>query len=211
MKHFDITQWTDYVRGLAPPGEREAIEHHLAEGCSQCAELAAMLGRVYQLAAQEPSVPDNLVRRAEAVFPAPPVAPAADWILFPRLAARLVYTSLNEPVIEGARSSRETLVQAVYHSGDYAIDLQIEPEADSTAMALVGQVVNRKASAEPLAGVPVRLMGRKKLLATAQSNRFGEFCLVSKFRSGLRLCMPIEALGRRVEIPLDGILAGLRL
>lgn len=212
MKHMDITQGTDYVRGLSPPGEREAIEQHLSEGCARCRDLVAMLHRVRQVGAQEPNVPEHLVESAKAVFPPqPPVVPSMDWVALPRLAVQLVFSSLNEPAPEGARSSTQSLVQVVYHTGDYAIDLQIEPEADSTAVALVGQVVHRKAPGQPLAGVPVSLMVRNKTIAVAQSNRFGEFCLMSKFQNGLKLCMPIEAVGRRVEIPLDRLLAGLRL
>ncbi len=211
MQHFDITQWTDFVRGLSPPAQREAMEQHLSEQCAPCGELVAMLRRVHQLAAQRPAVPEHLVRSAKAVFqPHLPSLPSMDWALLPRLAARLVYNSLQDPAIEGARSSTDALVQVVYHSGDYAIDLQIEPEADSRAMALVGQVVNRKQPGQPLAGVAVCLMARKKLLATAQSNRFGEFCLMSEFHNGLKLCMPIAAIGRHVEIPLDKLLAGIR-
>ena len=186
------------------------MAQHLSEGCGPCADLLAMLRRVYETAAQETVVPEYLVRAAKAVFPAQPPARSIDWTLLPRLAARLVYNSLNDPAMEGARSSTDALVQVVYHSGDYAIDLQIEPEADSTALALVGQVVNRKVPGQPLAGVPVWLMARKKLLAAAQSNRFGEFCLMSEFQNGLKLCMPIEAIGRHVEIPLDKLLAGIR-
>jgi hypothetical protein len=211
MQHFDIMEWTDYVRGLSPPGEREAMDRHLSEGCAGCGESVAMLRQVYRLAGQEPAVPADLVRSAKAVFqPRLPGLPSMDWTLLPRLAARLVYSSLHDPAIEGARSSTDALVQVVYHSGDYAIDLQIEPEADSSAMALVGQAVNRKLPGQPLAGVPVCLMARKKLLATTQSNRFGEFCLMSEFQNGLKLCMPIEAIGRHVEIPLDKLLAGMR-
>jgi len=211
MEHFDITQWTDYVRGLSPPGEREAMEEHLSGNCAACADVVAMLRRVHQLAAEETGVPQHLVRSANAVFRPPlPNLPSMDWTFLPRLAAHLVYSSLNDPATEGARSSTDALVQVVYHTGDYAIDLQIEPEADSRAMALVGQVVNRKSPGQPLAGVPVCLMARKKLLVTAQSNRFGEFCLMSEFQNGLKLCMPIEALGRQVEIPLDKLLAGIR-
>lgn len=211
MKHFEIAQWTDYVRGLAPALEREAMERHLAEGCEPCAQLAALVSRIHRTGAGEVTVPSHLVHSAKAVFPAlnaPGGSPV--WTLLPRLAATLVFSSLNDVESEGARSAAGTLVQAVYHAGDYAINLQIEPEPESRDMALVGQVIRRTAEGEPVADIPVHLMVREKLLAAAQSNRFGEFCLVSKFQNGLKLSMPLEDAGRRVEIPLDKMIAEIR-
>lgn len=210
MNHFDIAQWTEYVRGLVAPREREAMEKHLA-GCQPCAEWVALLSRVRQAGADEVTVPQHLVQSAKAVFPTQRAADDSScWTLWPSLVAKLIFSNQNDLAPEGARSSMDTLVQVVYHAGDYAIDLQIEPEPESTELALVGQVVYRKGSGVPLEGVPVRLMAGKKLISAAQSNRFGEFCIVSKFQHGLKLCMPIEAVGRRVEIPLDKLMTGFR-
>src|SRR5579863_3532136 len=102
MKHFDITQWTDYVRGLSRPGEREAMEQHLSAGCSACASLAGVLRRVQDTALYEPAVPQNVVRAAKAVFPPhPPNTPSLDWAFLPRVAARLMYDSRNDVTMEG--------------------------------------------------------------------------------------------------------------
>jgi hypothetical protein len=102
------------------------------------------------------------------------------------------------------------MVQAVYHAGDYAIEVQIEREPESAEMAVVGQVVNRDSSGVVLADVPVLLMARSKVVARTQSNRFGEFCLVCRVQQGLKLCMQIEEIGKRVEIPLTRIMEGLQ-
>jgi hypothetical protein len=114
-------------------------------------------------------------------------------------------------VSQGARSDTQSLVQAVCQAGDYTIDLQIEPEFEAGEMTLVGQIVSRATADEPLAGAPVRLMVRKKVVALAQTNRFGEFCLVSRLQSGLRLSVDIEVVDLRVGIPLGKLMAGLRL
>jgi hypothetical protein len=212
MKHYDIASWADYVRGVAHPGEREALESHLAEGCQACAGMVMLLTRVQQLSAQRLTVPEELVTLAKAMLPArPAVSTEADWTaILPRLAAKLVYTNLGNRAAQGVRSVVDTLVQVVYQAGDYGIEVQIEPEPEAAAIALVGQVVNRAASGEPVAGARVRLMGPKKLLSSTQSNRFGEFCVLSKMHRGLRLSIDIEAVGRRVEIPLDKLMAGFR-
>jgi hypothetical protein len=85
--------------------------------------------------------------------------------------------------------------------------LQLEREPESTGLALVGQIVDRACSGAPLPNLPVLLMAGKKLIAQSQSNRFGEFCLVSRVQRGLRLCLPIETAGRQLEIPLTRIVA----
>jgi hypothetical protein len=126
------------------------------------------------------------------------------------MVAQLVYTSMADPAPEGARAAPDTTIQVMYHAGDYAIDLQIEREPESTELALVGQIVNRASAGAPLANLPVVLMARKKLITQSHSNRFGEFCLVSKVQGGLRLCMPIATVGRQLEIPLTRAMAGLQ-
>ena len=209
MKHSDLAQWTDYVRGVASAAERDAMARHLETGCRQCVDAVAMLRKLAASAANEVQVPEHLVSAAKAIFPAAPKESASTvWSDLPRLAAKLIYSSLNEAVPEGARSAADTLVQVVYEAGEYRIDFQLEPENECVAVAVVGQVVNQAAGGEPVAGVPAGLVARKKMLSTTQSNRFGEFCLMSRLQHGLRLCIQIEAVGRRIEIPLDNLIAG---
>ena len=122
-----------------------------------------------------------------------------DW---PSSTVQLVYCRAENSVRDGPLSDAETVVQGVCTVGEIAIDLQIEPAFEAAEMALVGQVVNRH-SGEPLAGAPVRLRARKKLLATTRTNSCGEFCLVSSLQSGMKSILEIDAAGRRVKIPLD--------
>jgi len=121
--------------------------------------------------------------------------------------AKLVFRN-SSGAAAGSRSLLDATVQAVYHAGDYAIDLQIEPETELNEMALVGQVVRRSEPSEPLSGVPITLVARNKELAESQSNRFGEFCFVVRTERGLTLCLDLEDDGSRVAIPLTQIMAG---
>jgi hypothetical protein len=57
----------------------------------------------------------------------------------------------------------------------------------------------------------VRLLARKKLLVTNQTNSRGEFCLVSSLLSGMKSILEIDAAGRRVRIPLDKPTARFRI
>jgi hypothetical protein len=122
---------------------------------------------------------------------------------------RLVYSNLDSLPAGGPRSDAGSLVQAVWNSGDYSLELQIEPEFETAEMALVGQVSNRTAPGQALAGAPVRLMASDKQLAGTETNFRGEFCLVSKLRKGLKLCIDIAPADLRVGIPLDKLIASL--
>ena len=164
--------------------------------------LRPLLSQIYLASARELSVPEH--PRA----PVPPVllddaAPGRTGLM-----AKLVYSSLDNRASAGPRSDAGNLVQVVCNAGDYAIDLQIEPEFESAEIALVGQVVSRAVPGAPLAGAPVRLMAREKPLATAQTNDRGEFCLVSRLQKGLKICIDIEVADLRVGIPLDKLMAG---
>lgn len=210
MGHFDITQWTDYVRGLVPSSEREAMAQHLFEVCERCTDLVALIQRIHDQSSSEQAVPEYLVQAAKAIFPAGTTQESGEpgWLALPYLVAKLVYNGLAGQALAGARSVTGETVQLMYHAGDWAIDLQIECEPESSEMALVGQIVDRAASGNSLAHLPVVLMARKKFIAQAWSNQFGEFCIVSRVQPGMKLCMPLKGAGKQVEIPLGRILAG---
>ncbi len=46
MTHYDENRWVDYVRGLSDSGAQHELESHLGSGCSECANTAALFGRV---------------------------------------------------------------------------------------------------------------------------------------------------------------------
>jgi hypothetical protein len=209
MQHFDITQWTDYVRGLTAPAERDAMERHILDGCEACTKVVGLLTRVHREAVAEPEVPEPLVREAKAVFPARrAAAKLPDWMSWPRLALQFVSNPLAGALPAGARAVPDATAQIRYHAGDYSIDLQIEREPETAELALIGQVVNRADAGRPVAGAPVVLAVRSRLVASGKSNRFGEFCLVSRVQQGLKFCMQAEPFGKRVEIPLARIMGG---
>ena len=112
--------------------------------------------------------------------------------------------------MEGACTSAEGSALMIYHAGDYAVELQMEREPESTEMALVGQLLNRADSAKPLSHAPVLLMGRNKVLSQAETSVFGEFCLMGRVQQGLKLCIAIADIDQRLEISLNKMMAGRR-
>jgi hypothetical protein len=186
------------------------MAHHLAQSCGACAQFVEQTERVDEAASAEATVPEYLVLAAKAVFPARlPSTSLLSWPSLPRVVGELVSTKIATPAADGGSRAADSAIQSTYHAGDYAIDLEITREPESTELAVVGQIVNRASSGAPLPGLPVLLMSQKKLVAQANSNRFGEFCLVSKEQSGLELCLPIETAGKLLEISLTKVLVGI--
>jgi hypothetical protein len=66
--NFDITHWIDHVRGVATDPDKEAMKRHLAEGCDSCADLVALVNRIWKTSAGDRTVPEALVESAKAVF-----------------------------------------------------------------------------------------------------------------------------------------------
>ena len=203
MEHFNFAQWTGYLQNLSPLPERELMVRHLDQGCEACAHLLALAGRIRDTCHQEPVVPENLVEAPKAVFPLRNAQSAApDWLSLPVLTANLVFDNLAEPAQAGARTTSDYMLQTAYQAGDYTIEVQMEHEPESAGMVVVGQIVNRVSPETSAPGIPVLLMSRNKVIARAECNRFGEFCLLAPAPSDLKLCVKFEAIGRRVELPL---------
>ena len=124
MKHFDIWQWADYVRGLADDTHRSAMDAHLSSGCARCARTASTFRSMAAIAdgeaGREP--PEHAIRYAQAVYSL--FRPATTS--FPRLLARLVHDSLREPLPAGIRAQARLSRHALYEAGSYYLDLQVD-------------------------------------------------------------------------------------
>jgi len=70
MKHFELAEWTDFVRGLVEKSARLPLEHHLASGCRKCRHTADLLRKLVTAARNDSQVqvPDYALRCARAVF-----------------------------------------------------------------------------------------------------------------------------------------------
>ena len=69
-RHYDVPEWTDFVRGLGDDAQRAAMQQHLSAGCARCGEFVATLQRFAPIASTETQYepPEEAVRRAEALF-----------------------------------------------------------------------------------------------------------------------------------------------
>src|SRR5256712_9562416 len=203
MKHFELAEWTDFVRGLIEKSARLPLEHHLASGCRKCRHTADLLRKLV-IAAHSDSqvqVPDYALRCARAIFLLQ--QPEKVQIL-PRIPARLLYDSFREPLPAGLRTQQRLSRQYLYQAGDYSLDLWLENERGSPQVALVGQIQNRKQPGKRLGvGVPVLLVSGKKILAHAVSNSLGEFQMEYAPKKHHRLYVPVHRSGKRVRVFLN--------
>jgi|SRR3989441_12300561 len=202
MKHFELAEWTDFVRGLIEKSARLPLEHHLASGCRKCRHTADLLRKLV-IAAHSDSqvqVPDYALRCARAIFLLQ--QPEKVQIL-PRIPARLLYDSFREPLPAGLRTQQRLSRQYLYQAGDYSLDVRLENERGSPRVALVGQIQNRKQPGKRLGSVPVQLLSGKQVLAQATSNSLGEFQMEYEPSKHLRLYVPVRQAGKQIEVPLS--------
>jgi hypothetical protein len=199
MSHFEITEWTDFVRGVLGMERNAILEAHLAEGCPECASLCALLRRTASASAadREVQVPPDLVVAAEAIFAErrqarPPI--------LSRIAARLIYDNIGELQPAGARAGEAVGRQAAFDAGDYYLDLTLG--GDSTLCNLIGQFASKKSPSTPQADIPVLLLAGDTVISRTVTNEFGEFSLDYKPRKNLRLCLPVSAEGTQIEVSL---------
>ena len=200
-RHFDITQWADYVRNTVPNEQRERMLAHLQGGCSKCDKVRGVLSRFAIICKREAAY--QIPRRAEQQVKAMVgLAKAPRLSTLQRIWGSLVYDSLNDPQPVGVRGTHQINRQVLFHAGDYSVDLRFEHEKGSASMVLVGQIANQKTPDEMLANLPVILVAGNREVTRSISNTFGEFQLEYVPESDLRLLVPLESRGQELEVQL---------
>jgi hypothetical protein len=201
FRHYGIAQWVDFARGVAPESEAGPMRHHLAEGCTECTQLATFCKNVSTTSRDLPAyeVPDSVLKNALAIFPVQfPESPKGVI----RVAAELIFDSFLVPAPAGFRASWQIGWQALYRAGDCSLDLRIEPELHSSRAAVIGQVSNHELPDVQMSGVPVRLKWGKLVVAETRSNQFGEFQMEYEQQSRLQLCVYLDGGTRCIQVPL---------
>jgi hypothetical protein len=202
MKHFDITQWTDFGRGVVPGPERADMETHLSgQGCAHCRATLDLVRRLIAVAQTEDrcTPPEYVVRCAKALSALQQPQKAG----FPSLVAHLIYDSFRDPMPAGMRCEDRTSRQALYEAGNFCLDLRLEHDRATPLVTLVGQLTNRTAPDTAMPEAPVLLMVRNDVVAHTVSNPFGEFQMEYAPARHLRLCVPLDPAGKRIEVSLN--------
>lgn len=189
MKHFEITQWVDFVRAVASADEHARMQQHLASGCTACAHTVDLLQRLAQtvVAAESvPEVPAAVLKRAQTIAS----LRKREKVGLAQVIATLVYDSFRQPLPAGIRTDRIGSRQLLYEAGDICIDLRIDFEKGGRLISLVGQASSREQSERGLVSLPVILMSGSELLAQTVTNEYGEFQFEYEPRLHVSLHLP---------------------
>lgn len=201
MEHYDIVQWTDFVRGVAPEEDQAAMQRHLEGACPICQPVAEFFRKLLCVCSNlgRYQAPDSAVRSGKAIFPAQGPEKPKTAI---RLPVRVVYDSLLVPVPVGLRARQAVGRQVLYQAGDYSLDLRVEPQSRSSLVAIVGQISNQTRPGLPLPNIPVYIRSGKAAVARTLSNEFGEFQMEYEQKGRLQLCISLEGGAKYIDVPL---------
>jgi hypothetical protein len=205
MEHFSMEKWIDFARNLVGAQEKSAMQSHLESGCKQCTKVLNLWQHVHEVARHERSFepPASAVSTVKGNFALHGPRKAHRGV---RAMAELLFDSSLSPQPVGVRSNAPTARQLLFGTGNYRIDVRIEPQAGSNRVAVIGQVLRFADPAEGIASVPVALTQGRKALAKAVTNRFGEFtmeCDLLLTRLHLRVNLPLEELQLPLIVPVS--------
>jgi hypothetical protein len=200
MRHYGISQWVDFTRGLVGEADGQAMSSH-SDACSDCRELSAFSQNLTGICLQMETnpVPAWVVRSAKAIFPVQTVAePKRSF----RIPTQLIFDSMLAPEPAGLRATWQIGWQALYRAGDCSLDLRVEPELASTRAAVIGQISNHTIPENQMENIPVFLKSGKSVVAETRSNRFGEFQMEYEQQGRLQLCVYLEDGSKCFQVPL---------
>lgn len=201
QEHLGLEEMADLARNIGPADRLKAMKRHVAD-CRKCAKANETWQRVaeaaHRLPASEP--PEGTVRIAKALYAAhgPQKAKGKS------LVAQLLFDSSLAPVRVGVRSSAANPRQLLFGSGEYRVDLRIEPQDDADTVALLGQILHASNPGRNLGSVAVSLNEGRRVLAKSQTNSLGEFQLQCDLKPTLelRLMLPDAQLAIPLVEPL---------
>jgi hypothetical protein len=200
MKHFGSEAWADFARGTAAKEQGSLMQRHLDDGCGKCAEQAGLWRKVYAAAQRQKLTvpPESSVRTVKGMYAihGERTAKRVRGVI-----AGLLFDSFSAPLAAGVRSTGSSPRQLLYGAGDHRIDVRIEPLTDSDKVTLVGQILDSANPNRQLGDVSVVLMKGRKVLASAATNRFGEFHLHCDMDNRLELLVKLPE-GREVSVAL---------
>ncbi|MGE5322378.1 MAG: hypothetical protein ACM3SW_05930 [Actinomycetota bacterium] len=200
-RHFDITEWADYARDLAPAEKHREMQAHLDAGCSRCKRIQELFSRFALVASRERTfeVPRYAEHSVKALFA---LGREPRRSALQRLWATLTYDSASDLQPAGVRGTHQISRQVLFHAGDYSVDLRFEHEKGSASMVLVGQIANQKTPEQLMSNLPVILLAGGREVSRSISNSFGEFQMEYVPDSDLRLLVPLESTGQELEVVL---------
>ena len=170
MRHYSAEEWIDFVNRTTTPQQHSEMERHLDAGCVRCGKTESVFRRVRRAASDElhyqPS--DGAVRVARAAFA--PRRPSTA-----RSAVQLLFDSLLQPALAGARALDSGPRHVLYEIGPYLIDLQLLPKTERGVLAVTGQLLNARPAETTLSGTSVVVSDCEGETVRVVTTQYGEF------------------------------------
>jgi hypothetical protein len=202
VKHFSLTHWADFVRGVLIPEQRASMQKHLDENCSRCSKTVEMWTSLAEFSRKDTAYapPAGAIRVAESYLLPFKLASRQGRVL---QLAQLTLDSFESPRLEGIRGFDPIPRQLMYQLGDVVVDLRLEPNPASNLMVLAGQVVNAQSQENGLgpAGIPVSLLSKGEIVFEITTNALGEFQFSFQRAGDLELLIGIGSSALLVLIP----------
>lgn len=174
--HFPLSSWTDFVRGVLPPAERNAMQQHLQADCPDCLSAERMYRAMAQFLRAEaactpPASATRFVVGAMAwARPGKRRLVLAEWLGGP------------QPIAAGLRSGTAEARHAAFMADDWVVDIRLEPAARLEPALLAGgqisgQILHATDAERVAADAPVSIRRRRRVLQVTSTNMHGEFHL----------------------------------
>ena len=203
MQPYDLADWVDYVRGLKPESEREAMTELLGRD-AQAARDVAMLECVRDALQLDEPPPMTLAwtARAMAGVRPPPL------LQLPRISLHLISI---EPPPEPPDARRHPYLGArrLFYRGERLdLDLWLEDPHGIQTSILMGHLSLRdeERKASPVQGASVFLLEKGQVAASTLTNQYGEFHLEALPEGQLGLQILVQDCGRvDLAIPREAL------
>jgi hypothetical protein len=200
-RHFAPEEWVDFVNGTLPADHEHTLETHLAAVCDQCSQVAERWRRVRTVAQRERNyeAPESAVRYVLNAFAVVKPQEKQKFFTIPRL----VFDSLWLPAPVGVRSAVGVPRHLTYRAGEIAIEMQLEPVANSERLSVAGQISSTSREGQGLSGIPVAVVSKDHKVGESTTNKFGEFQLSFVPQGPTQISFGTLD-GRDITIPLEG-------
>jgi hypothetical protein len=232
MKRWPLEDLADYVRGVADPRQQAAIEADLAvvEAGEAADPASAEEARAGYGGTADPGAAEPLATRADLGLLREIVAalradardrapgPSEDTLLgvsamFTAAAADpdpalapLELLTVHDPqagLYSGFRSAQLGHKDLEIHGQRFDLELSIDTPYDAIDVVVVGRLTAGETERWSVDRVPAILVARGDVLATAVTNRFGEFHVAAQSEEDdVELCLLIQGVGQ-IRVPID--------
>jgi hypothetical protein len=174
MNHYTSGDWIDFVNSMSSPKQHEAMQKHLGTGCKRCMETVALWQKVHMTAAVEATYqpPATDVRIAKAAFSA---SGRATQRKQKSSFVEVLFDSLLQPMLAGARSGGLGTRQMLYRADPYQIDIQMEAKAEGNRLMVTGQLLDVSSPGVVGRDVKITLSNHRGSVVHTVTNQFGEF------------------------------------